>query len=1055
MAIRYSVIIPFYNGLPHVRQCVASVLEQNYDALEVLIVDDCDPERSGDKLDALYRDEPRVRIIHHTQNLGTLQARRDGVLASTGTRVLLIDQDDTLAPGTLGALDAELAANPVDILHFGAQVIAENAAAEDAREGMQRFLTPPARSLSGEEILKYQFAPQNGFDWQVNHKVYDGNFARKAWSMLSDEELTRADDVYASFVVCALATSYRAIDKRWYEYHLGHGDTFSEFNESYGIQDFKRWCDADARAYGAVQAFAQTHGADLDRKDLEERVSDVRDHMAAHTMNELIDKLEASEQEEAIHYACQLWPADAVAAELWRFVRDRSYALLDTEETITDGDVLFTLLAYAKHVDSQVEGAGSKRYRAMRKKAFEHTREVEHKTGAIPVSMPTLVKEGDYEAQPIRIFVTTHKNVATFESDILQPVQVGPTTQRKRLLWAYQDDAGDNIADSNATFCELTTQYWAWKNIDAQYFGFCHYRRYFDFSSDAHEENPWQNVIERRINNASQERYGLDDKTIASAVDGWDVITTKAEDVRAFPESYKSVYDHYQRAPYLKIEHLDRMIAILEVEHPDYAQDAKLYLQGHTSCFCNMFIMRKNLFDRYCTWLFPLLNRFVAQWDTSHLSKEALRTPGHLAERLFNIWLAHEKRINPDLRHKQLQCVRFDHPEPYKIPVLERAGAAKDAGDAKDAEDAEDAEDTERAGDTENAIVAGKPTIPIVFAADDNYVPPLTTAIYSLMKNASPEYFYDIVVLETDISDDHKDEMRGFFTRFANASLRFACVDGVAEEYRLRTNNEHISIETYYRFLIQRVLPDCDKTIYLDSDLVVLDDISKLWAIELGDNLIAATRDVDYLGHLNKNDGIRMRYTKEVLRMKNPYDYFQAGVLVMNLEQMRKAYSFEQWLGFASESKYIFDDQDILNAHCEGRVVYLDTAWDVMNDCGGRIKEVFSFAPADVFDDFLTAYKNPKILHFAGFEKPWALGGCDKEKLYWDYAKETPFYERQIATMFREVAEALKTLQVKFTHERVIPEDSSLRKPLDRILPMGSRRRNVAKVVGRFILGKK
>ena len=1028
MAVRYSVIIPFYNGLSHVQQCVASVLAQNYDSLEVLIVDDCDPERSGDKLDALFHDEPQVKIIHHTHNLGTLQARRDGVLASTGAHVMLMDQDDALAPGALAALDAELAAGPADILHFGAQVIAENAAAESARKGMQSFLTPPVRSLSGEEILKCQFAPQDGFDWQVNHKVYDGEFARKAWSMLGNEELTRADDVYASFVMCSMATSYRAIGGCWYEYHLGRGDTFGE---PYGMDYFKRWCDADAQAYIAVRAFVRAHSANLSRADLEERVSDVRDQMVAHTMNELIDNLDADEQEGAIHYACQIWPADAAAAELWRFVRDRSYALLDSGESIADGDTLFTLLAWAKRVDSRVEDTGSERYRAMRKKAFEHTRALERKTGAILVSAPTLVKESDYEAQPIRIFVTTHKDVATFESDILQPVQVGPTNQRKRLLWAYQDDTGDNIADSNPTFCELTTQYWAWRNVDAEYYGFCHYRRYFDFSNEEHEENPWEKVIEGRINRASQERYGLDDKTIAAAIDGWDVVTTKAEDLRAYPENYKSVYEHYQRAPYLKIEHLDRMIAILEEEHPDYASDAKRYLQGNKSCFCNMFIMRKSLFDRYCAWLFPLLHRFVAQWDTSHLSKEALRTPGHLAERLFNIWLAHEKRVNPDLRHKQLQCVRFDHPEPYQIPVLASATDAKDVN------------------------TTGKPVIPVVFASDDNYVPPLTTAIYSLLKNASPDYFYDIVILESGISDDHKDEMEDFFARFANASLRFARVDGMAEEYRLRTNNERISIETYYRFLIQRVLPDYDKAIYLDSDLVVLDDISQLWNVELGDNLLAATRDADYLGHLNRNDGIRMHYTNEVLCMKNPYDYFQAGVLVMNLEQMRKAYTFEQWLGFASESEYIFDDQDILNVYCEGRVVYLDTEWDVMNDCGGRIKTVFSFAPAEVFDEFLIAYKNPKILHFAGFEKPWLLGGCDMEKYYWDYAKDTPFYERQIAAIFRETVETTKALQIKFSHDRVIPKDSNLRKPLDRILPMGSRRRNLAKVVGRFILGKK
>ena len=1039
MALRYSIVVPFYQGIDYIEQCISSVLSQDFDSVEVIIVDDCDQNNSGAALDSLYKDEPRVKIIHHKENRGTLQTRRDGVLASTGEYVMLMDQDDTLAPGALVALERELANEAVDILHFAAHVIAENEAAEDARLGMQAFLTPIPRKLIGEEILKYQFAQQDGFDWQVNHKVYAGDFARKAWEALGDICLSRADDVYASFVLCTFASSYRAVDGTWYEYHLGRGDTFGV---GYDINEFKRWCDADVQAYAAVAAFACVYGSEFPCSKLDERAGDVRDLMAEHSMNELIDNLSMDDWSAAIEYLRKFWPADVIAAELWRFVRDRSYALLTGEERLGSDDVLFKLLENAKQLDAAVEGEGTKRYRAMRKLAICHTVDLEHKLGSAEACASALaarnfglVRARDYEAQPIRIFVSTHKDAAMFQSDILQPVQLGAKEYGERFLWAYQDSSNNPLALHNEMYCELTAQYWAWKNIDASYYGFCHYRRYFDFSTEEHAENPWGEIAAGRINYASQMRYGLDDATIAEAVEGWDVVTTRIKDVHKFPEHFKSMYEHYRQAPYLKIEHLEHIISILTEEHPDYERDAKAYLHDSKSCFCNMYIMRKELFEAYCAWLFPLLERFVAEWDTSTLSKEALRTPGHLAERLFNIWLLHEKRVNPGLKHKQLQCVRFEHPEPYTAPVLH---AIKDVK---------------------------KPVIPVVFAADNNYVPMLTTAVYSLLKNASSEYFYDIVAMESNITDENKSEMLEFFSQFDNMALRFARVDGMVDEYGLQTNNEHIGIETYYRFLTQKVLPDYDKVLYLDSDLVVEADISELYAVEIGDNLIGAVRDADYLGNLNMNDGIRMRYSKEVLGMNNPYDYFQAGVLIMNLEQMRMLYSTEQWLKYASETKYIFDDQDILNAHCEGRVVFLDNAWNAMNDCMGRIQKVCSFAPAAVYDEYLAAYAAPKIVHFAGCEKPWKPGSCDKAELYWEYASETPFYKQQVAFLLEQIAkhtdDALRSEIDKIRreifpeHESVLSEDNSLRILLDGVFPMGSRRREVAKAIGRFLTGKK
>ena len=374
MRPRFSIIIPFYDGFPFIEECVESVLSQGFSSVEILIVDDCDPSHSGDRLDTLYLNEPRVKVFHREENGGTLQARRTGVMESSGEYVMFADQDDAFAPGSLSAIDAELRACPVDILHFKAQVIAESEAAEGACQGMASFLAPPVRELFGKEILVKQFAQQDGFDFHVHHKAYSAELAKNAWGFVGDERFALADDLYASFIVCSLAASYKAVGEAWYEYHLGRGETLGD---GYNFSQYQRLCAADAEAYKLVSAYAAKYGPSLGRDDLDERVADARDRLVAHSMNEMVDNLGLDERQAAIDFALSVWPADAVAGELWRFVRDRAYHLYVTKEYPDKTDILHRLLRDAEAVDNKVVGEGSAHYRALRDVAKGHLCDVE------------------------------------------------------------------------------------------------------------------------------------------------------------------------------------------------------------------------------------------------------------------------------------------------------------------------------------------------------------------------------------------------------------------------------------------------------------------------------------------------------------------------------------------------------------------------------------------------------------------------------------------------------------------------------------------------------
>lgn len=1018
----FSVVVTAYKNDQFLPACLQSIADQTMPDWECIVVNDASPDDTSSIAHEFAKKDDRFKVLDLEVNGGLHLARRAGVEACRGDYVIFLDADDDFSADGLEQMAVRLAQSPYDMAHFGIKVIPDGAD-EKTCASFEDNVNADQPVLERDDLLRIVFTCEGGYarDWRVTQRAYSLSLARSAFAAMTDKRLERAEDCYEYLVLASKAKSEVSFnDIRLLNYHYGRGITGTRRIDG---ATFARFCEKFRDCVDAINGYAGS-GLSCYAAGSYSKLMDL-------LMNDWLVRVANSEKEKAAGTFAVVFGNDTAAVQLMRLARDAAYELYSNNKPFNEKSDCAIWYTWADSFASCVSGEMQKEFTALRAQTCGHLFDLERRSAwcvSDDACSPTIARRRDHENQDIRIFVTTHKDVDLYHSNILQPVQVGAKNPRRRLLWAFQDDTGDNISLKNAMYCELTTQYWAWKNVDARYYGFCHYRRYFDFSAEEHEENPYGEVMDGYIDWGSQKRYGLDDKTIAECVSGFDIVTTGIKDLENFPEKYSSPYDHYSRAPYLKIADLDRVLAIVKELHPDYSEDVDSYISGHFTCFCNMYIMRKELFFRYCEWMFPILDEFCMGWDTSKLSHETLRTPGHLSERLFNIWLTHEKRINPALKHKQLQCVHFEHPEHLMEPVL-------DPADSK-----------------------GKPAIPVVFAADNNYVPMVTTTVCSMLENASKNCFYDVVILEKDFTEHNRHVMRSFFSRYENACVRFVNVAGMVKAYDLQTSNEHISVETYYRFLIQKVLPGYDKVLYLDSDLIVRGDVAELYATELGDNLLGAAHDIDYLGNLNMNDGERMKYTQEVLGLKDPYGYFQAGVLLLNTAEMRRLYPFQKWLEIAAEPKYIYDDQDILNAHCQGRVTYLDNAWNVMNDCGGRIKKVFSFAPADVYDAYMAAYSTPKILHYAGFEKPWKLGFCDQAELYWFYARQTPFYETMLDMVYPDRGDlAVECAEVErrvTTPERAVSEDSPLRKVFDGVLPQGSHRREIAKATVRTLRGR-
>ena len=187
----------------------------------------------------------------------------------------------------------------------------------------------------------------------------------------------------------------------------------------------------------------------------------------------------------------------------------------------------------------------------------------------------------------------------------------------------------------------------------------------------------------------------------------------------------------------------------------------------------------------------------------------------------------------------------------------------------------------------------------VVFACSENFVPYLSVAVQSIIENASLTRRYDIVVLTRDISPASMITL----TRQAksdNVGIGFLDVDAALGDIKL-PHHGHFRPETYYRLLSPQLLPNVDKAIYLDSDLIVCDDVAKLYDVDVRGYKLAATRDADTIGQIDGYDATVGPYLKNELGMSDPHDYFQAGVLLMNLAELRRTITPEEFLDLSTQ----------------------------------------------------------------------------------------------------------------------------------------------------------
>ncbi len=261
--------------------------------------------------------------------------------------------------------------------------------------------------------------------------------------------------------------------------------------------------------------------------------------------------------------------------------------------------------------------------------------------------------------------------------------------------------------------------------------------------------------------------------------------------------------------------------------------------------------------------------------------------------------------------------------------------------------------------------------IPIFFTIDNSFIPFFVVTLKSLMWNASKKYTYHIRVLNTDVTKENEKEVKKMEN--SNFKIEFVDVSNYIKEIESKLyTRDYYTKTTYFRLFIPDLFPNIDKALYLDSDIIVLGDISELYNIDIGDNLIGGAPDqvIESMQEFRT-------YAETVVGVESYKKYFNAGVLIMNLKELRN-FDFQRKFRYLLDHvKYIVaQDQDYLNRLCKGRVKLISKDYNVMP------------IPAESIDE-----ENMKIIHYNLIYKPWHFDALLFEVYFWTYSQKTPFYD--------------------------------------------------------------
>lgn len=555
----------------------------------------------------------------------------------------------------------------------------------------------------------------------------------------------------------------------------------------------------------------------------------------------------------------------------------------------------------------------------------------------------------------IKIFIPCNKDSYIPDNPLFQPIQTGCASSGTYFEGCLHDDQGENISDRNFTYCELTAQYWAWKNSDADYFGFFHNRRMFSFSAEHFRVNGEQLIPMNGLNAAALERLGLTEQNMRAVISQYDILVPEAVDVKDFScfDCTPSIRHQFCTMNGMAPQDFELAMDIVVRQHPEYADTIRAYMDENTyGYFRLMYIMKKELFHRYCEWLFPILDEFYQQMDFTNYGIYEIRSLGMVAERLFGLWFTHQK-LHEHYRYKELQCAFFSSIQDENL-----------------------------------APAFPENNVALVLPCNGFHAPLTAVTLQSIVEHSSERHNYDVIIAERYVPDQYREQLRQIVGARPNFSLRFLSLgDGLDNHF----TGDNQDLLDYYKLVIPDILKQYDRVLCLDPSMLAQSDVAELFAQDMGGKPLAAAQDVTVQGMLRMVDTQNTRrYLSQVLCLKDIFQYVNTSVLLMDLAQLRKLHRWNELQRIAEAEHWIWAEQDVINYLYQGQIQFLDQDWNcIASQSINEISMIEYYAPKELYQAYRKALKQPKLLRF---HHPMSHLSFYNE-IFWATARKTPYYE--------------------------------------------------------------
>lgn len=311
----------------------------------------------------------------------------------------------------------------------------------------------------------------------------------------------------------------------------------------------------------------------------------------------------------------------------------------------------------------------------------------------------------------------------------------------------------------------------------------------------------------------------------------------------------------------------------------------------------------------------------------------------------------------------------------------------------------------------------------IVFSINNSYVPYLYVCLKSLLAHIKTYDKYKAYILYTELSERHQENILKLQTD--NLKIEFINVETIISKYKDNFSiNNHFTIETYYRFFLPCIFPKLDKVLYLDADTIIMRDIAPLFSIDIGSNYLGVTHDCEIVRMSNLAGTEYSDYFRKTLGVKIE-NYFQAGVMLVNLAQMRQDNITEKLIfALIKIGTPKFVDQDILNMVCQNNVLFIPQNWDYTWHLQFCDSDYLEHLPDFLRTSYKEAEDEPYIIHFTGNKmKPTNYPNALYADVFWNYAQNTPYYSlliEQKEQYFKEIQKTMSKISIKIKKYKIL-----------------------------------